>query len=57
MKKYKVWGQIGSHSFEMVIEADGFEWSRAGVYCFRNTETGAIWCYPINRTVVELIKE
>ena len=57
MKKYKVWGTVDSHSFNMIIEADCFEWTRAGAYCFQNTETGKMWCFPINRTLVETIVE
>lgn len=57
MKKYKVWGQIGSHSFDMVIEANNFIYSQAGVYSFYNNETSQSWYFPINRTVVETIVE
>ena len=36
MKKYKVWGQIGNHSFEYEIEADEFEYIRE-IYHFKNS--------------------
>lgn len=57
MKKYKVWGQIGTHSFDHTIEADFFSYSQAGVYHFINKETNQEWFYPINRTVVQAIVE
>lgn len=57
MKKYKVWGQIGTHSFDYTIEADFFSYSQAGVYHFINNETNQEWYFPINRTVVETIAE
>jgi hypothetical protein len=57
MKKYKVWGQIGTHSFDYTIEADHFTYSQAGVYRFMNSETNQEWFYPINRTVVKTIIE
>lgn len=57
MKKYNVWGQIGTHSFNYTIEADFFSYSQAGVYHFINNETKQEWFYPIDRTVVETIEE
>lgn len=57
MKKYNVWGQIGTHSFDYTIEADFFSYSQAGVYHFINNETKQEWFYPIDRTVVETIEE
>lgn len=57
MKKYKVWGQIGTHSFDYTIEADYFNYSQAGMYIFDNSETNQKWHFPINRTVVETIVE
>ena len=54
MKKYKVWGQIGNHSFEYEIEADEFEYIRE-IYCFKNSVKKQQWYFPINRTVVETI--
>jgi hypothetical protein len=55
MKKYKVWGQIGTHLFDYVIEADNFDYSQEGVYRFENSETGEMWCFPTTKTVVKTI--
>jgi len=55
MKKYKVWGQVGTHSFEYEIEADNFIYTHVGVYEFVNSHTNKKWYFPITRTVVETI--
>lgn len=57
MKKYRVWGQIGTHSFDYTIEANHFNYSQAGMYIFDNSETNQKWYFPINRTVVQAIVE
>jgi hypothetical protein len=57
MKKYLIWGQIGSISFRDTIEADQFDCDTSGAYVFRNFSTREMWCYPIYRTVVKLIVE
>ena len=57
MKKYKIWGQVGTHSFEYEIEADNFIYTHAGVYVFVNSVTNKKWCFPITRTVVETIDD
>jgi hypothetical protein len=57
MKKYRVWGQIGTHSFDYTIEANHFNYSQAGMYIFDNSETNQKWHFPINRTVVQAIVE
>ena len=55
MKKYNVFGQVGSHSYEVIIECDYFSYSESGVYYFHNYETGGEWWFPIMHTVVKKI--
>ena len=55
MKKYKVIGQIGSSSYDMIIECNYFSYGNSGAYYFRNSETGGEWYFPIMQTVVRKI--
>ena len=54
MKKYKIWGQIGNHSFEYEIEADEFEYVRE-FYWLKNSVKKQQWYFPMSRTVIEII--
>lgn len=57
MKKYNVWGQIGSTQIDREIEADFFSWDKAGFYILKNSQTGEEWYFPVNKIVIERIIE
>ena len=55
MKKYNIFGQVGSHSYDVIIECDQFSYGHSGAYHFYNSETGEEWWFPIMHTVVKKI--
>ena len=57
MKKYNVWGQIGSTQIDREIEADFFSWDKAGFYILKNSQTGEECYFPVNKIVIERIIE
>ena len=56
MKKYNVFGQVGSKSYDVVIECDYFSYEgNSGVYYFHNSETGTEWWFPVMHTIIKKI--
>jgi hypothetical protein len=57
MKKYNVWGQIGSTQIDREIEADYFSCGEGGFYVLKNSQTKEEWYFPVNKIVIERIIE
>lgn len=56
MKKYNVFGQVGSQSYDVVIECDYFSYEgNYSVYYFYNSETGTEWWFPVMHTIIKRI--
>lgn len=57
MRKYSIFCKIDGTSWDIIIEADQFSYSNAGVYTFRNTVTKQEWYFPVYRTVIKRIED